>query len=331
MIWTMKSRQPLISVIIPCYNEAENISALHAALIEATKKLPEDFEFIYVDDGSTDGTVAVIKKLRHTQANVRLIELVRNFGKEIATTAGLHASTGAAAITIDADLQHPPAVIPDLIAAWRAGAEVVIGVRRRGQLHAPALKRAGSAVFYRLINAMSKVQIRAGATDLRLLDRVVIDEFNRFTERGRITRGLIDWMGYRRTFVEFTPASRRAGAAAYSYYKLTNLAITSFVAMSFFPLRIAGYLGLIITLLSAPLGLFIFVEKYLLGDPWGLNFSGPAILAVILLFLVGIILISLGLMALYIATIHTEVMNRPLYIARPETNAKPEAGEDPPA
>jgi glycosyltransferase involved in cell wall biosynthesis len=308
----------LISIIIPCHNEAANLEALHAALTVTTRSCPEEFEFIYVDDGSTDDTVLIAKTLRRGHVNVRLVQLTRNFGKEIATTAGLQAATGEAAITIDADLQHPPALIPALIAAWREGSEVVVGVRRTGGRHAPVLKRAGSSAFYRIINTMSQVQIRAGATDYRLLDRAVIHEFNRFTERGRITRGLIDWLGFRRAFVEFTPAKRHAGTAAYSYRKLFGLATTSIVSMSFFPLRLAGYLGVIITLTSGPLGLFILVEKYFMHDPLGLNITGTATLAVVLLFLCGIILMCLGLIALYIATIHTEVMNRPLYVVRTE-------------
>jgi dolichol-phosphate mannosyltransferase len=315
----------LISVVIPCHDEAGNLEALHGALTVATRGLPYRFEYIYVDDGSADDTVEIVRNLQRHHANVRLIELTRNFGKEIAVSAGLRAATGAAAITIDADLQHPPAIIPELITAWEGGAELVVGLRRASRSTAPALKRLGSALFYKFMNAISDVQVRARATDFRLLDRVVINEFNRFTERRRLARGLIDWLGFRRSYVAFTPARRHAGQAAYSYLKLFDLAITSFVSMSFFPLKVTGYLGVIITALSGPLGLFILIEKYVLGDPLGFGFTGPAILAVILLFVTGIILISLGLIALYVATIHTEALGRPLYVARPEK--RPAVGE----
>jgi glycosyltransferase involved in cell wall biosynthesis len=244
------TKTTLISVVIPCHNESGSVEALHAALVLATQDDPNQYEFIYVDDGSSDSTVALVRGLQLRHPNVRLIELVRNFGKEIAITAGLKAARGAAAITIDADLQHPPALIPQLIAAWQAGAEVVVGVRRSTRRTAPVLKRAGSALFYRVINAISDVEIRAHATDFRLIDRLVIDEFNRFTEHGRITRGLIDWLGFRRAYVNFTPAKRHAGTAAYSYYSLINLALTSFISMSLFPLKLAGYFGFIITVLS---------------------------------------------------------------------------------
>jgi dolichol-phosphate mannosyltransferase len=316
------SNNPLISIIVPCHNELDNLQPLYDALRKVCDRLnPHRFEFVFVDDGSQDGTPVLLRKLAAGDVRVRVVEFVRNFGKEAAVTAGMHASRGHAAICLDADLQHPPSLIPELLAKWREGAEVVVGVRRTGHRHAPLVKRVGSGLFYRIINAITDVEIVANATDYRLVDRAVINEFNRFTERNRITRGLIDWLGFRREYVEFTPANRHAGEAAYSYLKLVKLAVNSFVSMSLFPLRMAGYVGLLIMLISAPLGVFIFIEKYLLGDPWGMSFSGPAILAVILVFLVGIILVSLGLMALYIATIHTEVTNRPLYVARREPDS----------
>ena len=315
----MKPVTDLISIIIPCHNEEANVEPLHQALVAVCAGISDsNFEFIFVDDGSSDDTVARLEHIKAEDSRVRTVELVRNFGKEIAITAGLHACLGTAAISLDADLQHPPALIPSLIEKWRQGNEVVVGVMRTGANHAPLAKRLSSGLFYRLISIMSNVNIVAHATDYRLVDRLVIDEFNRFTEHGRITRGLIDWLGFRRAYVSFTPARRHAGQAAYGYIKLINLAINSMVSMSLFPLKLAGYLGLIIMLLSGPFGAFIFVEKYLLHDPWNLSFSGSAILAVILLFLVGIILVSLGLMALYIASIHAEVLNRPLYVARRE-------------
>jgi glycosyltransferase involved in cell wall biosynthesis len=308
----------LISIIVPCHNEAENIRPLFKALAPVCEAERSHFEFIFVDDGSSDDTVDQLRHLANRDSRVRVIELVRNFGKEVAITAGLHACRGQAAICIDADLQHPPALIPELISKWRSGAEVVVGVLQTGHQHAPLAKRLGSGLFYKIMNALSDVEIVAHATDYRLLDRSVINEFNRFTERNRITRGLIDWLGFRRAYVQFTPALRHAGQAAYGYIKLVQLAVNSVVSMSLFPLKFAGYLGAVIMLLSGPLGLFIFVEKYMMHDPLHFSFSGSAILGVILLFMVGIILVSLGLMALYIATIHAEVMNRPLYVARRE-------------
>jgi glycosyltransferase involved in cell wall biosynthesis len=318
----------LISIIVPCHDEAENIEPLFVELKKVLGSVASArFELIFVDDGSSDDTVAALRSLQIREPRVRIIELVRNFSKEIAITAGLNVCRGQAAICLDADLQHPPALIPELIAKWGEGAEVVIGVRRTGKGHTGVVKRLAGGLFYRLMNAVSDVEIVPHATDYRLIDRAVIDEFNRFTERNRITRGLIDWLGFRRAYVEFTPAKRRAGESTYGYIKLVHLAVNSIVSMSLFPLKAAGYFGVVIVLVSGPLGFFIFVEKYILQDPWHLNITGTAILGVILMFLVGIILISLGLMALYVASIHTEVMNRPLYVARREKGRSDENGK----
>lgn len=315
----------LISIIVPCHNESANIQPLYEALTGVIDRQPERFELLFVDDGSRDDTPDLIRRLATRDLRIRLIELARNFGKEVAITAGLHRAHGIAAITIDADLQHPPELIPQLIGLWRDGHEVVIGVRRPDNHYASWVKRTGSRVFYGVMNTISEVKLVPRATDYRLLDRSVMEAFTSFTERNRITRGLIDWLGFRRAYVEFVPAQRHAGEAAYSLRKLFGLATTSVISMSLLPLKLAGYLGLIIMLIAGPLGLGIFVEKYLLSDPWQLHFSGPAILAVIILFLVGLILASLGLIALYIANIHTEVMNRPLYVMRPERRRRASA------
>lgn len=308
--------KPLISIIIPCYNEADGLPALMAALTSVIDALPYDWEIILVDDGSRDDTPEVLARLAAADPRVRPLELARNFGKEIAVTAALHDCHGEAAIVMDADLQHPPAVLPDFLREWEAGAEVVVGVRKRSRRHAGLLKRSSSVAFYRFMNAIADQTITPGATDFRLLDRLVIDEFNRFTERNRLTRGLIDWLGFRRAEVAFMPAARQHGTAAYSWSKLIGLAMHSVISLSLLPLRLAGYLGVIIIGVSLPLGIFMFVEKYVLHDPLGYNFTGTSQLAVLTIFLVGIILASLGLMSLYIAAIYSEVTNRPLYVLR---------------
>ncbi|NBS42009.1 hypothetical protein EBS80_05135 [bacterium] len=177
-------------------------------------------------------------------------------------------------------------------------------------------RRAGSAAFYHVLSRISETPVTRDATDFRLMDRVVIDEFNRFTERRRMTRALIDWLGFRRAYVSFEAPARPNGRSRYSFLKLVRLAASGFVSQSLFPLKIAGYLGVLITLFSGAFGLFILVEKYGLHDPLALNFSGTAILAVINLFLIGIVLCCLGLIALYVANIHAEVANRPLYAVR---------------
>jgi glycosyltransferase involved in cell wall biosynthesis len=244
------------------------------------------------------------------------VQLSRNFGKEIALTAGLEASSGAAAITIDADLQFPPKYLPEFIKKWEAGADVVVGLRQETKRYAPLYKRLGSRLFYKLLGAMSDTPIMRGATDFRLVDRVVIDEFKRFTERRRLTRGLIDWLGFERAYVPFVPEHRESGTTGYPLTRLVGLAMTSFTANSLFPLRLTSYIGSVITLLSGLLGVFVIIENGLLDDPWNLNFTGTACLGILTIFLIGIVMMALGLIALYIATIHTEVINRPLYALR---------------
>lgn len=309
-------KKQLISVVVPVFNEQKNIPRLHAELTKQIKQLKQfDFEILFVDDGSNDKSVATVEELLSQHKNVRLVELSRNFGKEVATTAGLHACAGDAAIIIDADLEHPVNLLPEFIAKWQAGAEVVVGIRKSHTKKSSG-KKLRSWFFYKILNSMSETKVMPNSTDYRLLDRVVIDEFNRFTERNRITRGLIDWLGFKREYIHFTAGVRDGDAPSYSTSKLIRLALDSFVSLSLLPLKMAGYIGMIITTLAGTLGLFIFVERYLLGDPLGYGFSGPAILAVINLFLVGIVLSCLGLIALYIANIHSEVINRPLYVVR---------------
>jgi dolichol-phosphate mannosyltransferase len=305
-----------ITIVVPAHNEERNLSLLHAALTRVMAPLADiDWKLLLVDDGSTDGTLAQVKALAAAHANVAYVELSRNFGKEIATTAGLHHATGDAVLLMDADLQHPPELIPEFLAKWRAGADIVIGIRRRNSGEG-WLKRWGSRCFNRVMAAISETKFIPNETDFRLISRPVIEEFRRFTERDRLTRGLLDWLGFRRDFVTFDAAARATGEASYGPLKLVQTALNSFLTHSMLPLKLAGYLGAVITPLAGLMGLFILIEKYFLGDPLGYNFSGPAILAVILIFLVGIILACLGLVALYIGGIHREVMNRPLYAVR---------------
>lgn len=312
----------LISLVVPVYNEERNIQPFYAAAKNIFSKVKKsDYEIIFVNDGSQDDSTQEIVRLQKKDKRIRLVDFSRNFGKEVATTAGLHSSTGDAVIMIDADLQHPIELIPEFIEKWRAGSEVVVGVRRKYGKES-LQKRLYSWLFYKILNSMAEVKVIPGATDYRLLDRLVVDEFNRFSERNRMTRGLIDWLGFRREYIFFTSAERVNGTANYSFKKLFKLAIDSFVSLSLFPLRLAGWLGIIITTLAGVLGLFMFIEDQVLNDPLNLNFSGPAALAVINMFLVGIILMSLGLIALYIANIHSEVINRPLYVTRKRKDAK---------
>jgi dolichol-phosphate mannosyltransferase len=298
---------------VPLYNEKEALPTFHQNLLTELNKIAKDsYEIIYCDDGSSDGSAQLIRKWVSANKRVRLLSLSRNFGKEIATTAGIHQAVGQAIITIDADNQHPPELIGEFLKRWKAGSKVVIGLRTDNQ-NEGWVKRWGSKVFYRLFNRISKLPLLAGATDFRLIDQVVQAEFIKMTERNRITRGLIDWLGYKHDYVEFKAGPRTSGEAAYSFKKLFKLAIDSTISLSLSPLYISAYIGAVVLPISVLIGLVMVVDA-IIGDPLGLNATGSAYVVVLLLFLVGILLVSQGIIGLYLSHIHTETQNRPLYV-----------------
>lgn len=300
-----------ISIIIPMYNEEGNVRPLYRELCAAIEHFRKyRFEIIFVDDGSRDGSAIAAKRLARRDRRLRVLELSRNFGKEPAMTAGLHAARGDAALIMDADLQMPPRLMGKFIRNWEKGDDVVVGVfakRNTSPVH-----ELGSKTFYRMMRLIAHTEVTPHATDYRLLDRKVINEYNRLTEHNRITRGLIDWLGFRRSFVPFEQQARHSGKPAYSMRKLIGLAMNSFTAYSLVPLKLAGYLGIIILTLSLPIGGFMTFERVVRHWP----IRGTAFLAIMLVSLVGVILACLGLISLYIAHIHAEVTNRPLYIVR---------------
>jgi len=304
-----------ISIITPIYNEEVNIPLFYEQVKKIISSLSPkyDFEIIFVDDGSTDKTAEISRKIADSDSQVKYLEFSRNFGKEMATTAGLNHCKGDCAILIDADLQHPVEIIPKFIMDWEKGFEVVVGIRKSSKSDT-FIKIFGSKLFYKIMSKISDTEIAPSSTDFRLIDRKVIDAFNQCTERTRITRGLIAWLGFKRSFVEFEANERVNGKASYNTLKLIKLALSSFVSMSLFPLKLAGYLGIFIIVVSGFLGILIFVEKVILNDPMG--FTWLAFLVVAVLFLVGVILSCLGLIALYIGSISQEVSNRPMYVIR---------------
>jgi polyisoprenyl-phosphate glycosyltransferase len=309
------AKEQLVSIIVPMHNEAPNIQPLYEELTRVIRKLAYRFEVIFVDDGSSDESVALVERLARKDKRIRLIEFARNFGKEPAISAGLHAAKGDAAIMLDADLQHPPALIGKFLEKWQQGAEVVVGVKRYSK-EEKWFKKWCSARFYNIMQHVAHTRITPHASDYRLIDRKVMKVFARMTERNRITRGIIDWIGFKRAYVNFEVGLRNAGVPSYKFTSLVRLAVNSLTAYSLLPLQLAGYLGIGILLLATPTGLFLMAETYLLGDPFNWQITGTAMLAIMILVLVGLILACLGLVALYIAHIHAEVTNRPLYIVR---------------
>ncbi len=312
----------LLSVVVPLYNEQAGLEGFHADLVKQLQGLQGyEFEIVYCNDGSTDQTIAGLRKLAAADRHVRLISLSRNFGKEIATTAGIAAAVGDAVITLDADGQHPVKLIPKFVKQWEQGSKVVIGLRTLNRQEG-AIKHLGSLWFYRLFNRLSHLKLVPGATDFRLIDRAVQADFKRITERNRITRGLIDWLGYERVYIHFTASARQYDAAGYSFKKLCKLAIDSVVSLSSSPLYMTAYIGAVVLPLSALLGA-VMAANALLSDPLGWHATGSAYVIVLMLFLIGIIMMSQGIIGLYLTHIHSETQNRPLYIVDQEASVRP--------
>ncbi len=316
----MRNKKTRISIVIPVHNEAGNLNWHHEMISQHIAKLNHEWEIIYVDDGSQDESFTIIEQISKSDQRVQYLKFSRNFGKEAATTAGLRKSSGSAVILMDADGQHPIEKIDSFIKEWQAGNQVVIGLRDSNK-NAGVVKNIGSAIFNNILAAISGTESVKGSTDFRLLDRKVVDEFNLLTEHNRITRGLVDWLGFKRSFVRFAAPERHSGKASYSFKKLVGLAIHAFVSHSTKPLQFTGYIGFLVVILSALTGLFLIVEVLLLGDPMNLNITGSAMLGVFLSLLIGLVLICQWLLALYIESIHTEAQNRPLYIVDTESES----------
>jgi len=309
-----KINNPKISIIIPVHNEKENLDWHHKKIIATLKKTNINYEIIYINDGSTDESINIIKEISDKDKETRYISFSRNFGKEAAVTAGFKKAIGDAVLVIDSDGQHPIEMIGQFIDKWQSGYDVVIGVRESNKGEG-FIKSAGSKMFYTLLKLVDNGRERIpGSTDFRLIDRKIVDQYNNLTERNRVTRNLIDWLGFKRAIIPFDANARHAGIASYSYIKLVKLAIDGAIKHSTRPLKLIGLLGLIISFISFILMFFLIIETYLLLDPMHLAISGTAFLAIFLSLLVGIVLACQGLLALYIENIYIETQNRPLYI-----------------
>lgn len=308
------SHIPLISVVVPVFNEESGIIHFHESIIGALEKIEDTrFEIIYSDDGSTDQTARILHQIAKRDSSMRIVSLSRNFGKEYALTAGISQARGDAVITIDGDGQHPVTMIADFVQKWHEGAQVVVGVRKSAT-HRFGFKTFRSKVFYALFNSITGEQLLSGSTDFRLIDREVQQAFLQLGESDRITRGLIDWLGFSRTIIYFDVLPRDYGNANYNTRQLAHLAVNSFVSLSPVPLYIFGYTGIIITALSGILGITVLIEQVLLHDPLIWRFTGTAMLSILVLFLVGIILTSQGIVSLYISHIHSQSKRRPLFV-----------------
>ncbi len=307
------NKRTLLSIIIPVFNESTNLLWHHKIIDDFTKSQKESYEIIYVNDGSTDDSLSILKKIAKKHSNTKYISFSRNFGKEIATSAGLHQSSGDAAIIIDADGQHPIALVPDFVAEWHKGSKVVVGIRMTNQDEG-FIKRYGSKLFNAIMTQLSSDTAPKNSTDFRLIDRQVIEEFKKLNEHNRITRGLIDWLGFKRTYIEFHSDERHDGKASYSVPKLMKLALHALVSQTTKPLQFTGQLGGVVMALSVLIGLFLLIETLVLNDPLNLNITASGFLALFISFLIGVVLACQWLLALYIESIHHETQGRPLYI-----------------
>jgi len=299
-----------ISVSIPAYNEEENIFAFHEQITQyVSEELPHyEFEFIFVDDGSKDKTIDLIRKLEAKDNRVIGIELSRNYGKEIAMAAGLDYATGDAVITMDADLQHPFSSFKEMVALWEMGYQDVYGKRtvRHGE---SKLKIAFSNTYYKLLNGMTKEQILANVGDFRLLDRQIVDALKNLRESNRYTKGLYEWVGFRKIEFRFEAAERFAGETKFSFAGLAKLAIEGITSYTTRPLKLSAIFGFIVSLSALIYMIVVVIDTIINGIPG----TGIPTLTILVLFLGGVQLISLGIIGEYLGRIFIESKNRPLY------------------
>jgi glycosyltransferase involved in cell wall biosynthesis len=305
-----RSRPHSLSCVIPCRNEAANLDLLLPLLCELLPLLAAHWEVVLVDDGSTDATPQVMRDWADVPG-FRAIELSRNFGKEAALTAGLQAAAGEVVVMMDADLQHPPGLIPTLLAHWRAGADVVYAVRahRRDE---SIFKRVGTGVFYRLLNAFERTKLPPGAGDFRLLDRRAVDALLALPERNRFMKGLYAWIGFPAVAVPYEPPPRAHGRSHYGALKLLRLSFSGLTAFTSWPLRIVGAVGTVFALAGFGYGGYISLNYLVEGNA----VSGWTTIVVTLLLFFGMQMIFLGIIGEYLARIFEEVKGRPLFVVR---------------
>lgn len=303
------SEEIYYSIIAPIFNELENLPVLYQRICEVMDKTNENWELLLIDDGSTDGSTGIIRDLATKDEKVRPVIFARNFGHQIAVTAGLDYSRGKAVTIIDSDLQDPPEVILELIEKWKQGYEVVYAVRseREGETW---FKTFTASLFYRIIYRITDVKIPMDTGDFRLMDRKVVDVMNKMREHHRFLRGMSAWVGFKQIGVEYKRAARMAGSTKYPFKKMLKLALTAITGFSYVPLQLATYLGFI----SAGISIITIPIVAILRFAGSQSFFGQASTLIAVLFFGGVQLISLGILGEYIGRIYDEVKGRPLYI-----------------
>ena len=303
-----RSLRPAISCVVPAFNEADNLGPLLGGLTAQLATLTDRWEVIVIDDGSRDATPAAMAPWL-TRPGVRYVRLSRNFGKEAALTAGIDRAEGDVVLLMDADLQHPASLVPEMVSAWVKGADMVCAARAsRADESWP--KRLGTAIFYRLVNHNSAVPIPVDAGDFRLMDRRVVDALKSLPERNRFMKGLYAWVGFHNVIIPYVPAERHAGTSSFSLRSLSRLAFTGVTAFTNAPLRLWSALGVVVALFALGFGMWIVVEFFAYGN----NVPGWATLVCGMMFFSGVQLLSIGILGEYVGRIFDEVKQRPVYL-----------------
>ncbi len=312
-----------LSVVAPVYNEARSIEALLKRLVPVLEQCATSFEIIFVDDGSTDPTLQVVRAANQADGRIRALSLSRNFGKEVAIAAGLDYASGAATIIMDADLQHPPELIESFVAHWRKGYKNVFAQRVDPVYH--PIRRLLTQRFYKLFGSVGDIRLPEGAGDFRLLDAQAVAALRVMREHARFSKGLYAWIGFKSIGVPFEVEARAHGVSKFSYRKLTNLALDGLMSFSTIPLKVWSYIGLATSLLALTLASFFLIRTLILG----VDVPGYASLIVSITFFAGVQLLSLGIIGEYIGRIFAEVKRRPLYLIEERIGIAPLLPDDP--
>lgn len=301
-----------ISILVPCYNEEQSLPLLHEALDKVAKENAKyEWEFLFINDGSRDNTLEVLEQLRANDERCCYVDLSRNYGKEVAMLAGFDYVTGNAVVIMDADLQHPPHVIPQMITKWEEGFDDVYA-RRLTRGKESWLRKRLSLAYYKLLTKSSRIDVLPNVGDFRLLDRQCIDALKMLREQGRYTKGMYCYIGFRKTAVEFETQERVAGESSMKYGNLIALAVEGIMSYTTAPLRFASIMGAIISIVAFLYAIWILVKTIVWGDP----VAGFPSLMVAVLFLGGVQLLSLGIIGEYLGRVYNESKNRPVYFAR---------------
>lgn len=308
----MEPSRPTLSIVVPLYNEEGNVAPLFERIESVLEQLPESHEIVIVNDGSTDATAERVREEMRRRKNVSLVNLSRNFGHQLAATAGIETAAGDAVILMDGDLQDPPELIAAFVAQWREGYDVVYAIRRSRKGES-TFKLLTARLFYRIVRRLTKVDIPVDTGDFRLMSRRVVEALRRSTERHRFLRGLVSWVGFRQIGIPYDRDVRHSGKTKYPFAKMLRFAVDGITSFSDAPLRFASYLGFCASLVAFVYALYVIISKLLNVNPLGYT-PGWASTIVAVLFLGGVQLIGIGILGEYLGRVYDEVKGRPIYI-----------------